>query len=207
MSNSTTNIDGADCVPVWVKPVTLGDWETQIIESADLHYCLPIRAGWKTTPHITQTPLQIDHGFQGVHPAESLIVSFMDKADPAADLRNWVDAFIKLTGFPILPMFQPINSPPCLLEWRDQGSCPALSDRLNVDETYLYQGLAQFSSQPAECTRLYILLARRGNVAWKISLSILSACLPEVPEDVITTNDHVRAGAIFGYLSFPFRNL
>ncbi|MBW4635576.1 MAG: hypothetical protein KME30_27945 [Iphinoe sp. HA4291-MV1] len=196
------NVDTEDVIPVWMQPIELSGWPTQRIESTDLHYWLLIPANWNPNPHISQNPLQIEHYFQGIHPAELVTIGFMDKAEPNSDMRNWVDAFLKLTGFPILPMFQVNGSPPQLMEWQYEGNFPALSDRFNVDETHLYQGLAQFPNHPSDLARLYILLARRGSFAWKVSVSILSACFPGTLEDTIATNDHVRAGAILGYLRF-----
>lgn len=187
-------------IPVWLKPVQLEDWPTQIIENTALGYHLPIPPGWQTTPIVNQTDLEIEHIFRGDMISEWLLISCMNQADPRSNLRNWVEVFLSLTGFPILAMKQASDSPPDLLEWQYQGSCPALTERLNCDETHLYQGLAQFPGKPPEFARLYILLARRKTVAWKVSLSLMSACLPGMPEEKVASNDHIRAGAIFGNL-------
>ena len=51
-------------------------------------------------------------------------------------------------------------------------------------------------------TRIYILMARRGELAWKVTLCFESAVLPGMPEPMVAANDHVRAGASLGYLRF-----
>lgn len=185
--------------PVWLEPVNLDDWPTQRVESSLLHYIVPIRVGWSTTPQVNETPMGVEYIFQGVYPSEWLVVSFMPKADPAANLRNWVDAVTNITGFPIGPMSQ-ASPAPKLLEWQYEGTCAPLADRLAVDETHLYRGLGMLPGRPPELARFYILLARRGALAWKISLSFMSACLPGTDEDVVAENDHVRAGATLGHL-------
>ena len=65
----------------------------------------------------------------------------------------------------------------------------------------LYQGLAELQTRPVEYGRLYFLLAQRGRFAWKVGLSLLTACFPGSPEKLIRKNDHVRAGATFGALA------
>lgn len=184
--------------PVWLEPIDLEEWPTQTVESATLHYTLPIRVGWSTVPQVNESPVQVEHVFQGVYPSEWLVVSFMDKADPAANLRNWAEAVVNLTGFPITSMSQAAQ-PPKLLEWQYEGACAPLAERLGVDEVHLYRGLGMLPGRPPELARFYILLARRGTLAWKIGLSFMSACLPGTDEAVVAENDHVRAGATFGY--------
>lgn len=187
-------------IPLWLQPVQLEEWPTQMIENAALGYHLPIPPGWQINPMVNQTDLEIEHIFRGDAVSEGLLISCMNQADPRSNLCTWVEAFLSLTGFPILALKQSSDPPPELLEWQYQGNCPALTERLNCDETHLYQGLAQFPGKPPELARLYILLARRNSVAWKVSLSLMSACLPGMPEEKVASNDHLRAGAIFGEL-------
>jgi hypothetical protein len=193
-------------VPIWLEPIeslgtTLEDWPTRVIESAALRYRLRVREGWDDTPQVNETPMEMEHIFRGVYPSECLSVSFMDKADPAANLRNWVEAIVSITGFPILPMLQASGAPK-LLEWQYAGSCAPLAERLGVDETHVYQGVGLLPGRPPELARVYILLARRGTLAWKVALSFMTACLPGTDEEMVAENDHVRAGATFGYARF-----
>ena len=117
-------------------------------------------------------------------------------------MRNWVDAIVSMSGFPVPAMQHAADASLRLLEWQYQGNGQPLTERLAVDETHLYQGLAMLAAKPPELARIYILLARHGTLAWKDSLSLLSACPPGTPEEMIAANDHVRARATFGDLRF-----
>jgi hypothetical protein len=188
-------------IPDWMRPVELEEWPTRLVESTELCYGLPVPQGWNTTPQVTTaSELEKEHIFRGKQGSEWLIVSFMERADRNSNIQNWVEAFVKITGFPILPMQQAINPPPRLVEWQDRGNCPPVAERLGVEEVFLYQGFAELPGTPPELARLYILLARRDTVAWKVSLSLTSACFPGMPEEIIWANDGVRAAAILGNL-------
>lgn len=189
-------------MPVWVQPVELEEWPTQLVENAALHYSLPLCIDWNSTPQIQQTPMEIENIFAGELPGEWLRVSFMEKADPHSNLQNWADAFMRLTGFPVVWGSEAGERSPEILEWFYEGTCPPLTERLNCDETHLYQGVAKLPGKTPELAHLYVLLARRNNFAWKVSLSFFSACLPGTPEEIVSANDHARAGASFGYLHF-----
>ena len=192
----------SDEIPIWLEPVALAQWPTQIVESQALRYRLALRQGWNATPQVNRLPTHVEHIFRGVYPSESLMVSFMENAEPAADLRNWIEAIMGLAGFPLVAMVPANNDEgrPELLEWQYQGSPAALAERLEVDEIQLYQGLGKLTTRPPELARLYVLLARRETWAWNISLSFISACPPGAPEATVIKNDHVRAGATFGPL-------
>jgi hypothetical protein len=45
-------------------------------------------------------------------------------------------------------------------------------------------------------------MARRKTLAWKLALSIETACFDGMPEEKVYSQDHVRAGAILGTLKF-----
>jgi hypothetical protein len=187
-------------IPIWLEPIDLAGWPTHVVESEALHYALPLRQGWNTVPHRNETPVEKEHVYRGLYPADCLAISFMEQADPAANVRNWVEALLRLAGFPIQALRRPDQAPPELLQWQYEGTSLSLDQRLAVDETHLYQGLAMLAGTPPDLARIYVLLARRGTWAWKVSLSFLSACPPGMPEEMITGNDHVRAGASLGYL-------
>ena len=189
-------------VPVWAEPITLEGWPTYVVDSTALRYALPIREGWNPIPEVEELPMQVEHVYRGVYASEWLTVAFMEKADPSSNLRNWIDAVVRMVGFPILAMHQASDPPPELIEWQYVGAYPALSERLGVDETFLYHGAAKLPGRPPELARIYTLLARRGTMAWQVNLSFNSACPPGMPEEMIVSNDHVRAGATFGYLRF-----
>jgi hypothetical protein len=45
-------------------------------------------------------------------------------------------------------------------------------------------------------------LARRATFAWKVTLASETATLPGMPAARVEKNEHVRAGAVLGALSF-----
>jgi hypothetical protein len=189
-------------IPIWVQPIKGNDWQTQVIDNAQLKYILSVPSAWHISPKVLSTHLDIEHFFQGNVLGEGLVIKFMQNANPKHNILNWVEAFVSLMGFPILSIRQTLEPLPQLIQWEYKGICPPLSERLKVDEIHLYEGLAQISESSPTLIRLYILLARRNTFAWQINLSISSACLPDAPKELVEINDHFRAGAIFGNLQF-----
>ena len=186
-------------IPIWTEPVDLGeDWPTNLVENQALGYRFTLPVWWSRDAQITQMPSYREEIYRGEYAAELASISFMPQADPSANIRNWVEGMITLAGFPILELAK--VAPPRMLEWQYEGSWPALAERLHLDECHTYQGLAHLSDTQGEVARFYILLARRGRQAWKVTFSILSACLPGMPERDVYENDHVRACASFGNL-------
>jgi hypothetical protein len=185
--------------PTWLEPVTLEDWPTHVVQSGDLHYRIPLREGWSVDPETSQTPSEQTHVYRGQLLSEVLSVSFLPKADPQSYLGNWVEAMIFIDGFPI-PAMQSAESKPELLEWNQVWGGDDLAVRLGADEIFLYQGMANIPGEPPDLSHFYIVLVRRGTQAWKVCLSFSSACPPGTPEEIVQDNDHIRAGAIFGYL-------
>ena len=185
--------------PAWMQPVHLEGWPTQPVTSTALKYSLPICSRWSLSPAQQQTPMEQEHIYTGSLTGELLTVSYMPQVNPEHDLRNWVQAFIQLTGLPSIHLKQVSEPTPQLLEWRAQLVNDELRSHLAVDELHLYQGLAQSSNVPASYIRLYTLLLRRQTQAWKVHLSFASACPPNAPEELVERNDHVRAAASLGW--------
>ena len=192
----------SDTAPAWLQPVTLEEWPTQFIEHAALRYAIPLPQGWDTKPLVSQTNMEREHIYRGAYSPELLAVSFMDNADPAANMRNWVEAAVAMTGLPPLPIVWSGDQAPRVLGWQYHGADVPLTERLGLNETHAYSGVVTRSGKPADLARIYVLLARRGTWAWKVSLSLMSACPPGTLEKVVVENDHVRAGAVFGHLRF-----
>jgi len=185
--------------PIWTQPVNLGRrWPTQEVSNPDLGYSMAMPKSWKRAPELDKTPSYVEETFHGLAASELASISFMGQADPAGNLRNWMEGTTALAGFPILALVK--DPRPELLEWAYEGSWPDYAHQLGVDECHSYQGLARLPGPDKELARMYILLARRGVHAWKIAFSILSACLPGTPEETVYRNDHVRAAATFGTL-------
>jgi hypothetical protein len=85
--------------------------------------------------------------------------------------------------------------------WTYVGRIPLLAARLNADEAHGYTGAAVFNPEKSpELGRIYVVLARKGTLAWKITLTFMSACVPNAPEKLVRSSDHNRAGAVFGSL-------
>ena len=66
-------------LPVWLTPVELELWPIQPVNNLGLLYSLSVRVGWETEPTVIHSPLQTEHIFRGPTPADSLIVTFMNK--------------------------------------------------------------------------------------------------------------------------------
>lgn len=183
--------------PIWMQPVTLEAWPTEVVTSSSLKYRLPVCRHWSLSPQLNETPVEQEHIYTGPQPGELLTVSYMSQAKADHDLSNWVNAFIQLTGLPSLHLMQISVPSPRLVEWRSQPNSPELQTQLAVDELQLYQGIAQL---PHTYLRLYTLLLRRQAEAWKVHLSLISACAPDAPEELVERNDHARASKSLGSL-------
>ncbi|MBT9315962.1 hypothetical protein [Leptothoe spongobia] len=183
--------------PIWMQSVTLEDWPTKVVTCSRLKYRLPVCRHWSLSPQLNETSIEQEHIYSGPQPGELLTVSYMSRANADHDLSNWVNAFIQLTGLPSIHLMQLSTPSPRLVEWRSQPISPELQMQLAVDELQLYQGLVQL---PHTYLRLYTLLLRRQAAAWKVHLSLISACAPDAPEELVERNDHVRASASLGSL-------
>lgn len=187
--------------PTWIRRVQREDWQTEVIYLPDLLCSIPICRSWSMEPDITTTPMEIEKFFSGRSFGEGLIIKFMETADSEGNICNWVDGLTAMAGFPIASLQKTLDDTSLqLLQWSYDGICPSLTAKLGVEETHLYQGLASISKPIPTLLRLYTLLARQGNLAWQVNLSLSSACLPGTPEEVVDSNDHCRAGATFGEL-------
>jgi hypothetical protein len=187
--------------PIWTHPVDLGRmWPTQVVTNPDLRYSMAMPMMWERAPELEKTAMYVEELFHGFAASDLASFSFMPKADPSGNIRNWVDGTLAMAGFPIVSLVK--ETPPQMMEWAYEGNWPEYAKQLGLDECHTYQGLARIPGPEMELARMYFLLARRGSQAWKITFSILSACLPGTDADTLYRNDHVRAGASFGTLKF-----
>ena len=189
----------APSVPPWLVAADPPKWPTVAVDSPLLRYALRVPQRWNVNPTMQSTGPETMHIYRGPWPSELLIVSLMDKASPGGDMRNWVEMIMATVGFPILEMTEP-GSTPKLLEWRDLGKLEPYAATHGLDEVRAYTGFAVLPGAERHMARLYILLARRGTLAWKVTVGLESACLPGTPEPMIVSNDHIRAGAMLGTL-------
>jgi TIR domain len=193
---TTPQPEGA--LPRWLEKHDPAGWPTVPLKSATLRYSLRIPKRWKSEPAVRGTSLELEHVYSGTRDTEWLNVSFMDNANDAADMTNWVEALIAMTGFPVLLKLDPL---PQLVRWTYLGKLSGLAEMLRVDEAHAYTGLAKYAEQSHEVLgRIYVVMARRKTFAWKLALSIETACFDGMPEEKVYSQDHVRAGAVFGTL-------
>ena len=182
--------------PLWCKPAILDMWQTRLLDVEALHCALAIHEDWAHEPKVVTTPMDTEHQYHGRNAAEGLYINMMPDAGPQADITNWVNSIMKLTGFPILGLGLNRDNPPQLLQWNTVPASDSLIEQLAVDELVLFEGLARIP----DLMRMYMLLARRDTTAWKITLTLASAVLPGADAEIVAANDHVRAGTSFGYL-------
>jgi hypothetical protein len=82
-----------------------------------------------------------------------------------------------LQGFPVI--------------WSNSTTKPELM-------SWEYMGVANYKALDPRSTlgRIYVLLVRKGRLAWQIALCFRTACFRGVPEEMLNSNDHNRAGAV-----------
>ena len=185
--------------PLWARPAEVCGWPTREIVGGNLGYKVRLPEDWKDEPQRQTNDWGDEEVFRGAAEIECFTVEML-RARVTAPPGQWVDAVIAVSGFPIPALVGDREGVPRLLEWEDLGLSLALADRFEADEVSLHKGLARFPRASSGLARLYILSVRRHEVVWKCSLSLATACLPGMPEEVVAANDHVRAGATFGYL-------
>jgi len=188
----------ADGLPIWCEMASLPAWQTVPLHDTHMQVQLHIHEDWNTTPQQYQTPLDSEHRYAGRTPDEWLIINKMREADPNGNITNWVNAFIQTTGFPIIGINTTSGYKPQLLSWESWATSEATRQHYDVDEIHLFEGVGQIP----EWVRIFVILARRDTVAWKVALVIPTACMPGTDMETIIANDYVRAGAIFGALDF-----
>lgn len=195
-----SNIDAE--LPLWLQRMELEEWPTQLFKSDLLHCSLQVPEWWQAEGEPHQSELETSQLLRGDDFTEFLEFHFMATAEPDAKITNWVDTLIAVTGLPNEAANTDETVSTKLLEWDYLGEFAPLKEKWGVDEAHLYQGLLVYQTDRPELARLYLILSRRGSLAWKIALSYRSACPPGMPQVMIDSNDHIRAGASFGYLSF-----
>jgi len=181
-------------IPTWCEPSSPEMWKTRPLKDDAMRYSLAIPADWAEAPQVRTTKLETEHQYTGRTPGENLFINLMPNADPQADITNWANAIIRIMGFPVVAM---VGDPrPELLRWDAVPAPSTLAEQWNVDELHLFEGMAKMPG----LIRIYMLLARRATTAWKITLTLDSACPPGTVPEIVERSDHVRAGATFGAL-------
>ena len=154
-------------LPPWLQPNQSNNFPVWTVNNRALHCRLGLPKLWDTQPAIEDSESEKRQLFCGKNAFEGLGLSFMDQAKPASDIRNWVDAIIAITGFPMPFLCRQGVSVPKLLSWEAVEDSNSLSGMFKVDEIHLLQGLA-FSDETSAFYCLYMILARKEHWAWKI---------------------------------------
>jgi hypothetical protein len=175
----------------WLEPAALEAWPTRPYSSSALRYSLSVPAGWGESPSSTDAGTHREELLRGAGIDDGLLVQFMEGADPAADIRGWAEAPLRLVGAPAVAIA--LGGRAELLEWREVAAPPG---RWEADELALFEGL----TRSAALARVYTVLARRGTLAWHVALALESACPPGTDAETVQRNDHVRAAAVLGAL-------
>ncbi|WP_244930776.1 hypothetical protein [Nocardioides sp. W7] len=179
---------------------TSADWPTRVCEVPDLRARVGVPDSWRDQG--TSSPPEGERSavFRGDSPLDWLEIRHRVDVGSEA-LARWTDGVQGAIGFPVVPPGRLVLDLPELLSWPMPGGVTDEHDRdrLGLDELLGYEGLAAWDGRRL---RLYVVLARRGDDAWRLTLGIESALLPGMPDDLVWSNDHVRAAAVFGALSF-----
>ncbi len=187
-------------VPEWFSLQNDPNWPVIPVSSNLLRYTANIRKGWASSPTVESTGIETIHMYRGPNITNNFIVSVWDNSPTNGRMCDWVDGAFALINSPDPFLFAGGKDKPGFMEWNYLGSFSEISNQLKVDEAHVYEGVARIVDKYPLLSRIYLLLARKGNFAWKVILSIESACIPGMPYQTIYTNDHIRACATFGSL-------
>jgi hypothetical protein len=138
------------------------------------------------------------HLFRGSSIADWLVIDFASTAAADQDMHHWDVIFpMSPCGFPSAQVASALIPRPALVV---SGSDPISEEyrlRLRADEVRGFVGFADYGSAGG---RIYLLLARRQNLAWKVFLSI--ARESDLDKELAALrDDHRRAALIFGSLT------
>lgn len=189
-------------LPVWLQPIDLEQWKTVDIENKEQNIKLRLHEDWQVSNTITPSHKMMAHEihYRGKQDAEWGLLHYMPNANPDHDLKEWVEAAIKLTSFPILAMNVAFDSPARVMEMSNWGDYDTYMQHVGCEEMIAYDGIMQLPSSIGGIAHFYIVVMRHGTQAWKVELAFHSACLPGTHDETLNRNDHVRAGATFGYI-------
>jgi hypothetical protein len=182
--------------PRWIDPhAAAPDWPVELVRYLSLGLSIGVPADWTLEP-VTGLEARIAV-YRGGGRAEHLAIQVVDDADPSRPVGHWMDAILALAALPA-PELVTEEAHAELIELTDDGPATEYARRLDADDGHLFHGLALVDGSPPELARLYVALLRRGTRAWRLSLSLASACPPGSPDELIDANDHVRAAATYG---------
>jgi len=189
-------------LPIWLQSIELDQWQTTERKPDNLDIQLRLNRDWSLVKEIEAKDTQIAHEahYCGKHGAELCIIHYLPNANPDHKMKEWVEAPIRVTGFPIVAMNAAFENPASVMEMTHWGTFQAYKDLIGADAMVAYDGFMQLPPSIGGVAHFYILVLRKETRAWKIELAFNSACLPSSDEDTLNRNDHVRAGASLGYI-------
>lgn len=196
-----TNID-LNSLPVWLQPIELDQWPTIQIQPDGFDIQLRLHRDWELVKEIEARDIRVAHEahYRGKQEAEWCIIHYLPNAKPDDSMKEWVEAPIKITGFPIVAMNATFDTPASVIEMSYYGRFTPYKELVGCDAMVAYDGFIRLPASIGGGAHFYILVLRKGTQAWKIELAFHSACLPDSHEETLNRNDHVRAGATLGYV-------
>ena len=186
-------------LPRWLAPrLPIDGWQTnqQTVDAVGVGVAVPDH--WAPQPDTSMPGTVVWHG---VFPGEGLAIARRDGVDPDDDLATWIHADVALTGG-CHPALLPDGATAEPRSWFADDDDPTVDEHLDVDESRGATGLVAIVGQRTEMVRGYVVVVRRDTTAWKVTLQVSSACLVGTDDDLVDSNDHVRARAVLGDLAF-----
>jgi hypothetical protein len=176
-------------------PGALDGWAVRPIELDAVGLAAAVPAEWGE-PVVHDEGRTVRAVVAGRIPGEGFVIVRLADATEDDDIVDWVQLPMSVSGG-LDPETLAAAGSSDVLTW-NLHTFPALAERLAVDEAHAFSALSTVTPEgdgARELVRSYVLLARRADVAWKIALTLSSACLPGTDEDAIDANDHIRARA------------
>jgi hypothetical protein len=177
-------------------------WPVRWLDAPDVGAEIAVPDAWSDATRGDEGPAVVVR-VEGRLPGEGLVIARIGNATTGRNIGDWIELPMSVVGG-LDPQTLVAKGDTEILMWQ-RDEVDDLAARLQLDEVAAYDGLAKFVPAGADAPELvhsYVLLARRGDDAWKVALTLSSACLPGMPDDVMDANDHVRARACFGQLRF-----
>lgn len=117
--------------------------------------------GWSPEPEVSDLGSHREELWTG--PGGALLVQRLDAADPAADLRGWAEAPVRLAGAPAAALV--VTTTPQTVSWSLE---PA--EAAGADEAYAGIAVVEDGTTRLE---VHTRLLRRGSTAWHASLALV----------------------------------
>lgn len=188
-------------IPTWLQATTLDSLPTRALNNNIIQCQLKLPKDWDHTPKMEFSKLLVEHFFEGNQPLDGLVMSFIEAADPAADLKDWIEMPIQLGQHPFPVIQQAFSLRPTILKWENLLTPIDLQEQLALDELALYEGIMQDQATGSQAC-WFAVLARRTSKAWLIGLSLKATHTYTGTAIELALEDQQRAAAIFNGLKF-----